>query len=800
MNFKSITEFLVLLKNAKPLGDGRFSACCPSHDDKDESSLCITADSKGIGLKCFALCKTEDICNALGLELKNLFFTKDEPKPVEDKFYDYVDEGGKLLFQVVRYKPKAFKQRRPNGRGGWINNLKNTRRVLYHLPRLIEAREKNKVVFFVEGEKDVESLEALGCYATSSPQGAGYWEDSLAGQLEGSHIIVIPDNDKPGLRNERPGIEHANKVGRSIKDKVASLRLLTLPEGIKDISDWITAGGTKEQLIEMVSGLEEWDPPAPEVGEASKEASNELPEIDISFKRNRDLTALAMDALIRQNDPPNIFVRSGLLVRITKDEKGISTIDVLNEKSLKGILDRCADWVRQAKSGYLVPDKPPLDIVNDILNLKNWGIPPLIDIVESPIISPNGSITTTPGYDANTNLYYAPINGFVLPPIPDNPTQENIKESLDLLNEVICDFPFDDNSSRTNALATIITPIIRTLIDGITPMTLFDKPQPGTGASKLADIVSIIAAGRTYMLSPLKDDEEWRKQITTLLLNSTPVITFDNIDQRLKSPSLAKLLTNDLWRDRILGRSEPVVLNNRTLWMATGNNVKMNNDIARRCYKIRLDAKMPRPWQRTGFKHPKLLAWVRENRPNIIAAILTITRAWIKAGKPEYKIPTLDYIAWEKIVGNILAFCGINDFLGNLNSVYEDSDEETGQWETFIETWYEELNEQFYTVADLVEKFKTNKNLSDNLPVELSDGAENKGFTRKLGKALAKKAGMHFTNGLFVEKGKTIRRALTWRITTTKSQCEFGEFVYPSNNNNSNIEPSHNQKELDLEV
>ena len=44
------------------------------------------------------------------------------------------DESGSVLFEVVRYAPKDFRQRRPNGKGDWIWNLSNARRVPYRLP------------------------------------------------------------------------------------------------------------------------------------------------------------------------------------------------------------------------------------------------------------------------------------------------------------------------------------------------------------------------------------------------------------------------------------------------------------------------------------------------------------------------------------------------------------------------------------------------------------------------------------------------------------------------------------------
>jgi hypothetical protein len=772
------------------------------------------------------MCDTKDIVATKGLEMKDLFLSSlNQPssKPEIQCTYDYTDESEEVLYQVVRMVPKDFWQRRPDGKGGWIKGLYKqdpkypddptkkilaVRLVLFRLPRVIEATKKGKFIFLVEGEKDVlNAEEKLGVYATCNPMGAGKWRKEYNEMLKGARVIVIPDNDKPKPPSgKRPGIEHANHVCESLQGYASKVYLMNLPgvEGVdKDLSNWIEKGGTREQLLEMISGLEEWEPLKIQEsrGVITPIGNGERPEIDTSFSRIRDLSACAMNALVQSNNPPYIFVRAGLLSRIIINEKKESTVEIINEKILRGMLDRCANWIKQSKNGNSLPDKPPIDVVNDLLSLRNWNLPPLNDITGTPIISKTGEIVASPGYESSTRLYYSPEKEFILPSVPETPTKENIAEAVGVLNDVICDFPFDDPASHTNAIATIITPIIRPLIDGITPMALFDKPQPGTGASKLADVVSIIATGRTFMMSPLKDDDEWRKTITTLLLNSTPVITFDNLEQKLRSPSLAKLLTSDIWRDRILGKSEPVALDNRTVWMATGNNMRLNSDIARRCYKIRLDAKMSRPWQRTGFKHPKLLPWVHSERPRIIAAVLTIARAWIQAGKPIYDIPTLDYEAWEQTVGSILEFSGIKDFLGNLNSVYEDNDEDSSQWETFIETWHEQLKEDFYTAAELDRLIKNNQTLSDTLPSEISDGRDEKGFTRKIGNALSKKNGVRFSNNLLIEKGKTKQRALTYRVSFNKQQSEFSEFTSQvENENNSTIEPKQDDNIPDMDV
>ncbi|MGH7961900.1 MAG: AAA family ATPase [Candidatus Binatia bacterium] len=157
--------------------------------------------------------------------------------------YDYTDESGTLLYQVVRYESKQFKQRRPDGKGGWFWNLNGTRRVLYALSELKGA----ETVFIDEGEKDTNRLWSMGLVATTCPQGAGQWREEYNQYLAGKHVVILPDNDEPGE-------QHALQVARSLLPVAASVRLVRLP-GLPskgDVSDWLDAGRTKEELLEIV--------------------------------------------------------------------------------------------------------------------------------------------------------------------------------------------------------------------------------------------------------------------------------------------------------------------------------------------------------------------------------------------------------------------------------------------------------------------------------------------------------------------------------------------------------------------
>jgi hypothetical protein len=160
--------------------------------------------------------------------------------------YDYKDEKGQLLYQVVRLEPKSFRQRRPDGHGGWEWNLRGVRRCLYRLPEL--ARSPRTAVFVVEGEKDADALAARRLLATTCPGGAGKWRGEYSAALRGRAVCVIPDNDDVGRK-------HAADVVKSLEGIAARVQVLDLPGVAEkgDVSDWLAAGGTDEQLIKLAA-------------------------------------------------------------------------------------------------------------------------------------------------------------------------------------------------------------------------------------------------------------------------------------------------------------------------------------------------------------------------------------------------------------------------------------------------------------------------------------------------------------------------------------------------------------------
>ena len=247
--------------NAKQTASG-WLARCPAHDDRNASLSIAEGQDGRVLLKCHAGCTFEQITAAAGVKQADLFPPKAEQptaKPQLIKPYDYTDAGGKLLFQVCRFEPKGFRQRRPDGKDGWIWNMEGVERVLFRLPKVVRHAANLGDVFIVEGERDADALAGLGLCATCNPGGAGKWLPQYTASLTGAHVIIIADKDTPG-RN------HAALVQRELTGKAASVRVLELPDRagrtVKDASDWVQAGGTADELAELIRNAPPWTPPS----------------------------------------------------------------------------------------------------------------------------------------------------------------------------------------------------------------------------------------------------------------------------------------------------------------------------------------------------------------------------------------------------------------------------------------------------------------------------------------------------------------------------------------------------------
>lgn len=256
------------LKGVKPMSGG-FAALCPSHKDRT-ASLSVKAGADGrVLLHCHAGCPPATILEAIGLSMSDLFTKPDltlsngngaDPKAVHDRGkmvakYDYTDADGKLLFQVCRYEPKGFAQRRPEN-GKWAYGLGELPRVLYHLPAVIEAVAMKKDVFLVEGEKDADTLSEMGYVATTNPMGAGKWRPEYTETLAGGSVIILPDNDEPGRL-------HAEIVAAELAQKGSTVKVVNLPNlpPKGDVTDYVKSSeDSMDRFWTIISNTPRWAP------------------------------------------------------------------------------------------------------------------------------------------------------------------------------------------------------------------------------------------------------------------------------------------------------------------------------------------------------------------------------------------------------------------------------------------------------------------------------------------------------------------------------------------------------------
>ncbi len=273
-----VERVLIALRSQRrnPVQHGdNWQSQCPAHEDRI-ASLSISVGRDGcVLLKCHASCTNEAVLSALSLQWADLFT---EPKVPSNKreivaTYDYTDEAGDVLYRVVRYSPKDFRQCRPDGNGGWVWNLKGVQRVPYRLPDLVAGIAADRWIFVCEGEKDVEALRNEGFVATTNAGGAEKWPGDWAPRFKSAKVAILPDNDGPGR-------QHAQTVASSLQGVATVVKVIELP-GLPDkgdVTDWLVAGGTADELKALLRDTHEWESTsAPELSRPEEGHSDRSP-------------------------------------------------------------------------------------------------------------------------------------------------------------------------------------------------------------------------------------------------------------------------------------------------------------------------------------------------------------------------------------------------------------------------------------------------------------------------------------------------------------------------------------------
>jgi hypothetical protein len=418
----------------------------------------------------------------------------------------------------------------------------------------------------------------------------------------------------------------------------------------------------------------------------NKQLNEELPANAVELLLDEKTVNDAVVSLLAARG--DLFDHNGSLAVILDEhvdgEELRKTIHHLSLATLREIISetcRFFTW-EQTKEGEDFPawQRIPKWCYEAVLARGSWeGIRPIRGIVTSPVLRADGSILQTQGYDSDSGLYVDLTEAF--PNITSDPTSEAIRQAVATLFDLVIDFPFKDSASRSAWLASLLTPLAREAYRGCTgPLFLFDANVRGSGKSLLADINSLIVTGReaTRLTAP-QNDEEARKRITALVNDSDRIVLIDNITGRFGCASLDAALTGTVWKDRRLGHTELIEAPLRMTWYASGNNVILAADTARRVCHIRLESPLENPEDRSGFKYADIRKHVRKNRPALLAAALSILRGYIAAKHPEQNLkPWGSFEGWSDLVRNSVVWCGLVDPGETRTELRATSDSEAG--------------------------------------------------------------------------------------------------------------------------
>ncbi len=463
--------------------------------------------------------------------------------------------------------------------------------------------------------------------------------------------------------------------------------------------------------------------------------------------------------------------RGGLIVTVVTDPgTGETRVQEVGLQGLVRALSGAAVWERydhRSKSWTRIdPPARHTAVLNESSAYPH--LPVLSGLARQPYLRPDGSLMTSAGHDPMTGVFGAfDARSYT---IPVEPTREQAKKALALLQGLLTEFCFTADYDRSAALAALLTAALRPSLPQA-PLFHVRAPIAGSGKSYLCRLITALATPqRGAPTSFPAHDEECRKMLLAELLRAAAVIEFDNLtDDLLPHKSLCTALTTEYISGRILGVSKIVTVSTRTLFLSSGNNVGPIQDMARRCLTIHLDPGCETPATRQ-YARPDLVREVLKQRARYVSAALTIVRSWIAAGRPITALRSLaGYGDWSDLCRQPLLWLGYSDPATSLFlSMNDDPDRE--MLDRLLVAWHTVFDNKPAMIRDAVEQAKSNTPSSAELFESLRDIAEERGELnrRRLGRWIKRHAG-RIVNGRRFVKADGNRSAEAWSVETVKS-------------------------------
>jgi hypothetical protein len=638
--------------------------------------------------------------------------------------------------------------------------------VLYGLSEAVQLANQTgqQMLYLVNGQPSVIACHVHGVPAFTIPGGEG----SVAGFLRKGllqHLLaywagpirVCFDGDKQGYKSAPAVVDVLLAAGYS------DVQALDLGQGHDAADLCVLNNGTSVQAFQSLPVL--YPLPPPPAPPSNGAAAPTLPlssryQIDVTDIDMRNVVQPTWDAVVARNQPATLFRRDTMLMQIVVLD-GKAIFRPVDQATMRNIITHACVYIEQ-KNRRGIPTAVPLlkpdgAIVEDMRTVIDPRIEAVDRIVQVPVFAPDGTLLDAPGYHAAARLYHHPRPGLVVPPIPDQPTQADVAAARSLLyDDLLIDFPFVSNADRTHAIALMLLPFVREMIPGPTPLHLIEAPMPGRGKNLLTEALLTPLLGEAPpATTEASEDEEWRKKLTAALATAPEVMLLDNLNKALDSGALASMLTTTRWTDRILGTSTQVDIPIRCAWVATANNPFTSGEIARRCIRIRIDPRTDRPGLRSGWKHDPLATWTRAHAGELVAACLTLVRYGLQHGTPP-KTTLGSFDQWAAVLGQILNACGIDDFLGNLQELYDRADAEGATWREIVAAWWATYGDTEVGVGQIFTL------LSEDADLPLR-GKDEQAKKTSFGRLLAKKRD-NVINGFQILDCGTRNRAHQWKL------------------------------------
>ena len=342
----------------------------------------------------------------------------------------------------------------------------------------------------------------------------------------------------------------------------------------------------------------------------------------------------AWEALIAKNDPPVLFKVGDKVVSVQEtDCRNQPAVIHMDVKRIRLCLSNVANWDKVVKK-IVSPDRPPLDVCESILVDPENPLPQLDRIVTAPFFAGDGSLHMTHGYSAVSRCYLS--TDIDVGTIPAAPSETEVAEARAVVLDTMVDFPFTGDADRSHAISLMLLPFVRKMVDGPTPMHLFEAPMPRTGKSLLVAVcLAPFLGDRPQSIGEGYTQEELEKVLLATLQELPSYVFFDNVAEKFAGAAIARALTEPYWRGRILRKSEMVGFPIHCAWAMTANNPRASREIAGRTIRIRIDAGCAQPGRRrtSDFQHPDIIRYVQDRRVVIVRSCLILTQNWIAKGR-----------------------------------------------------------------------------------------------------------------------------------------------------------------------